>query len=844
MTMQNYTPISMPSLGKIFDMMKSLPPQQAAQDINSPDPAKKLAAMMVANSDKQLQQQQAAQQQPMPTVAQKLSQGMTQAPGAPTPPMPAVPPQAQAKPGAQGIAALQPQQTPPGSAMGILPTQVAPQTQGAPEPVQKASGGIASFASGGQAQQSQQAQQAQQLAQLMQAINQNSVAAIPQQAQQTGVPAPQPGQANPMQNYASMVFATRPQARPGTEAAPISQDLSLSQLGQYSPQQPIAAAHGGLMHHVPDHMYKFAQGGILAFAGKSGSQANLTQAQLDASLADSTSNPGILKQPAIDMAGRDLYDMPFDSAGQNTAPGVNIDPNAVNAQSAAATGNPGIIPGNTLAQAAQAAGNTYTGTNLDTGVQPHVRGNVASPFQGVYDAVGNFFSNQGTASTNPRLGGTSAAPTSDSAPSADAQANAAALLNNRNALMGNQTATPVASGPLQLPPTGAGAGRGNITQAQTTVPNSFTTTGGITEALPKNEEKRYEERRREKAKAAAPVVAAAPEEKKTGIAAALVPPSDDVTKLANEAMMSSLKVDDAKKRIQDLAEGKKAFGISDEAGDSLAEQARHFDEDYKRQDKSMEHFLKVLNGIARGGLAGGGVEEENYVTAQRLSDQAHAEKYHDMIRQAKDKTRGEKMTDLNNITAAIDADKAKAGTLGANIYGTNTQAETSKEVERMRAQSAMDTAKVSANTQMIIAKMNRDATLAGRELTANDIAAELKNDPNYKDMTFADRLTAAFNIKSGLGQKGPLQAAQSQSKTLLEFMGKQYDKETPEYKAAAEDYVNQQQIIKDLQNKMLNKPQETTSKPPKGAPADAKQAGDGKWYSPDPKRPGKYLMWE
>ena len=505
MAMSNYTPISMPSLGKIFDMMKNLPPQQAAQDINSPDPAKKLAAMMVTNADKQLQQQQAAQQQPMPTIAQKLSQGMTQAPGAPTPPMPAAPPQAQAKPAAQGIAALQPQQTPPGSAMGILPTQQAPEAQAAPQqPVQRSTGGIASFATGGHATQNpqQQAQIAQHLADLMQGINQNSAAQIPQQAQQAGIAAPQPGQAMPMQNYASMVFATRPQFRPGTEAAPISQDLSLSQLGQYSSQQPIAAAHGGLMHHVPDHMYKFAQGGILAFAGKSGSQANLTQAQLDASLADLTSNPGILKQPAIDMAGRDLYDVPFDSAGQNTAPGRNIDPNAVNVQSAAATNNPGIIPGNTLAQARAAAGNTYTGPTLDTGVQPHVRGNVASPFQGVYDAVGNFFSNQGTTSTNPRLGGTSAAPTADSAPSADAQTNAAALLNNRNVLMGNQAATPVASGPLQLPPAGAGAGRGNITQAQTTVPNSFATTGGITEALPKNEEKRHEERRREKAKAA------------------------------------------------------------------------------------------------------------------------------------------------------------------------------------------------------------------------------------------------------------------------------------------------------------------------------------------------------
>jgi hypothetical protein len=31
--------------------------------------------------------------------------------------------------------------------------------------------------------------------------------------------------------------------------------------------------------------------------------------------------------------------------------------------------------------------------------------------------------------------------------------------------------------------------------------------------------------------------------------------------------------------------------------------------------------------------------------------------------------------------------------------------------------------------------------------------------------------------------------------------------------------------------------------PPVGAPPDAKQAKDGNWYSPDPERPGKYLMW-
>lgn len=33
------------------------------------------------------------------------------------------------------------------------------------------------------------------------------------------------------------------------------------------------------------------------------------------------------------------------------------------------------------------------------------------------------------------------------------------------------------------------------------------------------------------------------------------------------------------------------------------------------------------------------------------------------------------------------------------------------------------------------------------------------------------------------------------------------------------------------------------NKPPVGVPPEAKQAKDGKWYSPDPDRPGKYLQW-
>jgi hypothetical protein len=35
-----------------------------------------------------------------------------------------------------------------------------------------------------------------------------------------------------------------------------------------------------------------------------------------------------------------------------------------------------------------------------------------------------------------------------------------------------------------------------------------------------------------------------------------------------------------------------------------------------------------------------------------------------------------------------------------------------------------------------------------------------------------------------------------------------------------------------------------TGAPPAGVPANAKKAPDGNWYSPDPKRPGKYVKWQ
>jgi hypothetical protein len=763
----------MPSLGKIFDMMKNLPPQQAAQDINSPDPAKKLAAMMVTNADKQLQQQQAGQQQPMPTIAQKLSQGVTQSPGMPTPPMPAVPPQAQAKPAPQGIAALQPQQTPPGSAMGILPNQAAPEPQSAP--VQKASGGIASFASGGQAQQSQQ--QSQQLAQLMQAINQNSVAQIPQSAQQAGIAAPDPGKANPMQNYATMVFGTRPQVRPGTEAAPISQDLSLSQLGQYSAQQPIAAAHGGLMHHVPDHLYKFAQGGILHFAGKNSSQANLSQAQLEASLADSTANPGIINSPSIDMAGSDLpVNVPFDSAGQNTGPGRNIDPSAINAQLGNITGNPGIIPGHTYADAVAA--------NMPT-------------------------------------------PATDNAqPSPDAQANAENLLNNRNALMNGQGNIPtpaqpashsIIANPLDLQSTGAGADQGNrgISGSSSAPPRVVSTAPG----------------RGIGSLAQGNTKASQPPAPPSNNANSLV---DDVVK---KASLESLKKSNADDELSEQIKLLKTLGINSDAGEKALQRAIEAHQQYKNADDSLEKFQRIMSGIAHGGLAGGGAEAANYSAEKRAADYAENRQYMKDLTEAEGATRAEKKEIAGNVLKSVEEKNKAAGAAAGAMYGHQLTSQTATEDSIRKVEGENKRAELERGVQLKIAELSRAAAFANKELTANDIAKELRNDPKYKDAPYADVLNAAFEIKSGVGSKMNMSGAIAMLRSAeAAYKAAQANSAiNPDGVAdALKDYLEAQNVVKRISRGKEAYPEDTTATLPPLVPKDkGSLVVGGKYSSPD-----------
>jgi hypothetical protein len=130
----------------------------------------------------------------------------------------------------------------------------------------------------------------------------------------------------------------------------------------------------------------------------------------------------------------------------------------------------------------------------------------------------------------------------------------------------------------------------------------------------------------------------------------------------------------------------------------------------------------------------------------------------------------------------------------------------------MRDKNAMAVAQLNSSTQYAIAKLSRDAALANKEITANDIAAELKNDPKYKDMSYADRMSAAFNIKSGLGEKLGVQGYTQMANKAMDFMKvNAYNTDTDEYRAAAANYTYYTKKLKDLESKMAGESQESTA---------------------------------
>lgn len=666
------------NLVSILDDLKNLPNQVVMGYANGSNPeVPPYAALAELNRRKTMEQQyqNAAAKANQPSVKQQIEQAVVK-PGQANP---------QEKP--QGITAALPQ--------GAQPPQPVPATQSAGTPMR--SGGIAKFAAGGKASANDQ------VSQLMDQILKSIIQAPPQVAQSTGVPTPQEGKAMPLQNYASLQFGTRPQQRPATEAAPISQDLSFTQMGQYSSQQPIAAAHGGLMHHVPHHMYKFAPGGIIAFAeGDKVKKPVLTQAQLDQMATQFQSDTGIIPGSSYADAMNRYKEAAQPQQFRAPAPTPNattIDPNTLNVDNTI----PGMVAGDTYAKALAAATPAPAAPAGPRGPLPRGQQAVENQFTGIGNAISGFLSNNNP--NSPRMRAANPAPVvanTENQPSAETQANAAALLaallNNRNVLMNGQNniapSTTVAgpsladiyelekaagrtannfAGPTAVSPTA-------VSPTKTAAPSG----GGITQVLPTK-----------------PAHHPAP----THEANAVV---EDVVK---KAAMEALKKTNATEEMEEQLKIFKAMGINNDAGAAALKRAMEAHDEYKKADDSLERFQRIMSAIGRGGLVAGGEESARYSAEKRAADFAESRQHMEDLTKAEDKTREEKRAIAGNVLKSLEEKNKAAGTAAGAMYGHDLLSKTQLEAERMRQEGE------DSRTRMRLAEEAKH-----RDLTAQEIA--------------------------------------------------------------------------------------------------------------------------
>ena len=174
-----------------------------------------------------------------------------------------------------------------------------------------------------------------------------------------------------------------------------------------------------------------------------------------------------------------------------------------------------------------------------------------------------------------------------------------------------------------------------------------------------------------------------------------------------------------------------------------------------------------------------------------------------------------------------------------------------------------------ANPQSSLTESERKAaTLLQRmQFSQQQLNDVLQKNPDAATPEYLSTFVGGFSEPAAnLIRSAPRQQIETAQSDILDAAltlgtGAAYTKE--QLKGYRESYFPQigdsPQVIKDKEARLLNVidaakmaagraaqlvPEvKSGSKPPAGAPPTAKQAPDGKWYAPDPARPGKYLQY-
>jgi hypothetical protein len=199
----------------------------------------------------------------------------------------------------------------------------------------------------------------------------------------------------------------------------------------------------------------------------------------------------------------------------------------------------------------------------------------------------------------------------------------------------------------------------------------------------------------------------------------------------------------------------KAFGYDTPAGQDAMRRADLMEKQIEEwnQGHNMSKLQALLTGIQTGGYGGG-------APAANANEQAYREnviKNWELINSIKSPIEQARRAEAIGMGKNVVENKAKADELAqrtaTSLLGEEMRNKSAKEVEQMRAASSMAVQQLASATQIKIHQMAQAAADAHRELTPQELEVALRTDPKYKDMSYADRLGAAYGLKTGRSEK-------------------------------------------------------------------------------------------
>jgi len=210
-----------------------------------------------------------------------------------------------------------------------------------------------------------------------------------------------------------------------------------------------------------------------------------------------------------------------------------------------------------------------------------------------------------------------------------------------------------------------------------------------------------------------------------------------------------------KNLIQEQIDVAKAFGLNTPAGEEAMKRANAMEAKIAefQQTHPMEKFQALLTGIQTGGYGGGAPAAAENERAYRENVLKQMEIVHNLKSPIEQARRAEAIAMGKNVHENMAKANEIASRTATSLFGEEQRAKSAKEIEQMRGLNAMAVQQLHSATQIQLQKMAEKAANEHRELTAQEIEATLREDPKYKDMSYADRLNAAYGIKTGRSDK-------------------------------------------------------------------------------------------